>query len=256
MSPPVDPKIFGQTHDFDGELFRHVKGTRKPTAVDGIVRTFKMLLATGKLKPGDRLPNEQVLTETFDTSRGTLREAIKILSAYGVIDVRRGDATYISEVSGPKIIDLLLFQMMISKFDRTKLRELREFMEVGMVAFVLRHITDEDMEKIEQVHLEFVSLNDSETATPEEIARADIAFHREIARSIRNDLIFMVYMFTMMLLNDSIIENKTRRKDNAVMHHTHILEQLRLRDEQGVKRCIMESIDEWMELAELREQGL
>ena len=59
------------------------KATKRESAVDIVVNSIKQLLADKKLLPGDKLPNELEISEGLGVSRGSVREAMKILSAFG-----------------------------------------------------------------------------------------------------------------------------------------------------------------------------
>jgi len=61
---------------------------------------IKELIRDEKLKPGEKLPNELELCSLFSVSRPTIREAVKILISQGIIEIRRGKGTYVTEVPG------------------------------------------------------------------------------------------------------------------------------------------------------------
>ena len=67
------------------ELF---KKDKRESAVDIVVNNIKQLLIERKLKPGDRLPSELEISEGMGVSRGSVREAMKILTAFGLVDIR------------------------------------------------------------------------------------------------------------------------------------------------------------------------
>ena len=60
-------------------------------------RLYNSIVAEGTLRPGDKLPNEVELSQQLGVSRATLREAIRELAACGVLEVRRGRGTFVSE---------------------------------------------------------------------------------------------------------------------------------------------------------------
>ena len=99
----------------------------RPTAssVDFVVDSIKELLLGKKVFPGDRLPPETELCRLLSVSRGSVREAMKILSALGIVEVKRGDGTYISTGSGEVMFDPLLFSLIVSQPAFAELKELR-----------------------------------------------------------------------------------------------------------------------------------
>ena len=76
------------------ELFR---ANKRESAVDFVVNKIKKLLVEQKLKPGDRLPNEVEISEAMNVSRGSVREALRILTAFGLVESRVGTGTYICQ---------------------------------------------------------------------------------------------------------------------------------------------------------------
>ena len=67
------------------ELFR---ANKRESTVDIVVNNIKKLLIERKLKPGDRLPNEVEISEAMNVSRGSVREALRILTAFGLVESR------------------------------------------------------------------------------------------------------------------------------------------------------------------------
>ena len=85
------------------------EASKRESAVDIVVNSIKQLLMERRLKPGDKLPNELEISEGLGVSRGSVREAMKILSAFGLVDIRVGNGTYVCETPGNELIDSLLF---------------------------------------------------------------------------------------------------------------------------------------------------
>src|SRR5438046_2974495 len=63
------------------------------------VLSIKEMIVAGRLRPGDRLPNEEQLRTELGISRNSLREAVRALSVMKVLDVRQGDGTYVTSLS-------------------------------------------------------------------------------------------------------------------------------------------------------------
>ena len=73
------------------------EASKRESAVDLVVNSIKQLLMERTLKPGDKLPSELEISEELRVSRGSVREAMKILSAFGLVDIRVGNGTYVCE---------------------------------------------------------------------------------------------------------------------------------------------------------------
>src|SRR5215216_1902702 len=71
---------------------------------EAAIRRMRDMIASGRLQPGQRLPPEADLAAELGASRNTLREAVRALVTARVLDVRRGDGTYVTSLTP----DLLL----------------------------------------------------------------------------------------------------------------------------------------------------
>nr|WP_304052308.1 FadR/GntR family transcriptional regulator [Enterocloster clostridioformis] len=74
--------------------------TNAKTLSVSIASEIENIIIEGSLKPGDRIPNEQELMETYHTSRSTIREAIKSLVSRGTLEIRRGKGTFVCQLPG------------------------------------------------------------------------------------------------------------------------------------------------------------
>jgi DNA-binding FadR family transcriptional regulator len=130
--------------DDDVDMFKAVSFNRVSQA---IVEQVKLLLRQGRLKPGDRLPNEREMCERFGVSRVTVREALRVLEAGGLIQIRvgaRGGAFVTSPTSqqvGAGLADLLN----LSPLTAPDVTEARQVFELGIVPLVVERATDDDI---------------------------------------------------------------------------------------------------------------
>ena len=76
---------------------------------DEAILKIKEMIVSGELAPGDRLPPEKELSESLGLSRNSLREAVKALELIRVLDVRRGDGTYVTSLEPSLLLEALSF---------------------------------------------------------------------------------------------------------------------------------------------------
>src|SRR3954464_11768538 len=72
---------------------------------DEAIEKIRAMITSGELRPGDRLPSEPELGAQLGLSRSSLREAVKALSLINVLDVRRGDGTYVTSLDPGLLMD-------------------------------------------------------------------------------------------------------------------------------------------------------
>src|SRR5918995_6680433 len=76
---------------------------------DEAIDKIKEMLLRGELKAGDRLPPEKELSDRLGLSRSSLREAVKALELIRVLDVRRGDGTYVTSLEPRLLLEAMSF---------------------------------------------------------------------------------------------------------------------------------------------------
>ncbi len=81
------------------------------TVVKLVIDRITSAIISGQYKIGEKLPSEYELIEELQVSRNSLREAMKILSAMGVVDIKRGDGTYICSQINPNMFDSVIYSL-------------------------------------------------------------------------------------------------------------------------------------------------
>ena len=106
----------------------------------------------GELKPGDQIPTEPELSSLFNVGRNTVREAIRILVAYGVLEIRRAEGTFICDGFSPSMINPAIYQIILQKESRyEELIGLRKIIENGMMQLLMdMDIPQETWNRIER----------------------------------------------------------------------------------------------------------
>jgi GntR family transcriptional repressor for pyruvate dehydrogenase complex len=231
------------------ELF---KAERLESAVDRVLNVFKEALITGKLKPGDRIPSEMELSRSLSMSRGSVREAMKILDAFGIVEIRRGDGTYIARSDHKVVFDPLLFSLILSNANVKELVELRELMEFAIVKLIIAHAGDSELRNIEQTIFQMQELieNYSEIGV-DELVQSDLAFHSAMGDAAQNRLVKKIYSFVMDFFEPSIrlTHEKERGGRTALFHHRNIFEALMKKNVEAAIEAVEASIVAWKNLS-------
>ncbi len=229
----------------DPSLFQ-TKQSRE-SAVDAVVNRFRELIAQGKLKPGDLLPSEGALAEAMGISRGSVREAMKILSALGVVEVRRGDGTYVSTGMGRTLLDPFLLRLMLSAPDRRQLVEFRRMMEFDVARAAHRNRTDQNVAAVNAAVAAMETALTHREADSAALAELDLAFHRALGQATGNVLIAQLYEFILQYFEPSIREtyDQPGNAARAIGYHREICRALSDGTEQELLAAVEESICGW-----------
>ena len=78
---------------------------REQTLTERAQRQLEELIVAGKIKPGDRLPSESQMGKMLGVSRTVVREAVRLLSARGLVDVKTGSGIYVRELNSIMMSD-------------------------------------------------------------------------------------------------------------------------------------------------------
>ena len=113
-----------------------------PQRAAKIARQLTELIEIQNLGPGDRLPPERQLAEMLEVSRPSLREALHILQAQGLVQIRHGQGTFVQE---PIVAQELRASMMATTHDLNELFDAREVLEVPASNWAAIKATKEDI---------------------------------------------------------------------------------------------------------------
>lgn len=227
--------------------------TAKPSesSVDYVVNNIKELLLTQKVKPGDRLPPEMELARLLSVSRGSVREAMKILSAFGIVDIRRGDGTYVAAIGGKVLFDPLLFSLILSQPTFDELKEFRLLLEKDVVRLVIANAGDDEIRLLRGVHEQMDALKGQAARSYDRLLAADLEFHGVLGRICHNGLLDKIYRFIMEYFKPFIAQSLRQHTDfslESAETHRRVLEAVEKRDVAAAEKAIEYSLDVWQRL--------
>lgn len=149
---------------------------------DETILRIKRMITSGELKPGDRLPPEPELSEALGVGRSSLREAVKALEVIRVLDVRRGDGTYVTSLEPRLLLEAMSF--MIDLHDDASILEIfavRRILEPAAAALAAHRIDVDTVRELREA-LERVGA----ATSVEELVEHDLLFHRRITEAAGN----------------------------------------------------------------------
>ena len=226
------------------------EATKRESAVDIVVNSIKQLLIDRRLKPGDKLPSELEISEGLGVSRGSVREAMKILSAFGLVDIKIGNGTYVCESPSNGMLDSFLFTFFASNPNVEDLYELRCIFEIDILELILKHY-DENWEYRRQLrkNLDELTALMNEGATPEQLKHNDLEFHHLMGKASNNLLVEKIYNFIIEFMGPSISKTHEKQKGEIVYEvHKNILDIIETRNSSRIEEVIKASVDTWSRL--------
>ncbi|MFQ5960251.1 MAG: FadR/GntR family transcriptional regulator [Candidatus Methylomirabilales bacterium] len=217
-----------------------LKAVKKTRVYEDIVAQLKELIAHGKLRPGDQLPSERELSEMFQVSRASVREAIRALESVGLIEIRQGEGTYIAS-SAETLLASLGSALAQHQDPLYQVFEARKLLEPATAALAAERATVEEVAKLEAILTEQAT----QIAEGETGVEADTRFHSTLAEAARNEVLLR--------LNDAIVDSlrETRvrslqtqgRPARSLAGHQEILEAIRLKDPAKAREAMLNHLE-------------
>jgi GntR family transcriptional repressor for pyruvate dehydrogenase complex len=211
-----------------------------------IVEQVRDLIKEGRLKPGDKLPPEQVLAEEFGASRPSVREALSALEILGITESRGGKGNFIK--------DNLSFPLYEQKFRELEeeespfeLLEARKVLETEIVGLAAKNATEEEIATIQG---SLNKMKDAMTNIPE-IMEFDREFHINIAKAAHNSLLFSMMIYLTDLLKEKLWINLKEkswsipgRPQKYFEEHNEILSAIKNKDNKKARQKMYDHLNE------------
>lgn len=234
-----------------------------PTAIDPVrqslaakvVTHFSDQIREGRLPDGTRLPTEDQLTEELKVSRSPLREAIKILEAQGILEIRRGVGTFVCEGAQAALRHLSLFQLLLRDARAKELAELRMMIERTAAEFAARNRSDAQLKTIMDANAELERIVRSVDADIDRMTDADVEFHSAIFDACGNRLVSSIGKFVVEMMRPMIRASLLRLGGmNAVTTHALVVEMIARQEGDLVigtaEKLVGVGLDRWMQSLE------
>jgi len=206
-----------------------------------IVSQIEHRIETGELNVGDQLPSERELAEQFAVSRTAVREAVKALRQKGLVEIRPGRGTFITNGTSDTIRHSLSMLMKIGVANGSgNLVEVREILEPEIAALAATRITDEYIASMQAA----VETMDTALDNVDVFVEADLDFHLALAEGTQNPII--------PILMDSIIDllREQRKRigltkgglQRGQVHHKKILDAVTRHDAEAARQAMQDHL--------------
>ena len=154
-----------------------------------VLEQLREAILSGRIRPGDRLPGERQLCESFGVGRPTLREALRSLEAIGMIEVRpgKGGGSYAVTPSESTVGDALSALLSLRGASPEDLAEFRVDFEGENAAWAARCADAADISALQAIVAEAGAVAE-DAAGRSRLARIDVRWHEALARATKNRL--------------------------------------------------------------------
>ncbi|SER25584.1 DNA-binding transcriptional regulator, FadR family [Gracilibacillus ureilyticus] len=196
---------------------------------------MSMIAIEKRFVPGDKLPNENELSEELNISRTTLREAIRILVTNGVLEIRRGKGTYVKEDIDAENTESLSF-LADAKINARDLYEMRLIFEPEAAFYATIRASDAELKRI----LEYGMLIEQKIKRNEDRTAVEQKFHKSIVKATHNEFMEKLMPVIYQAIDKGVILSKKKEMaiKDTINDHNMIMEFMKNRNPDGAKSAM------------------
>lgn len=203
-----------------------------------VVQMLQKAIRAGELKFGEQIPSEVELAEKLGVGRSSVREAVKVLVTFGLLEIRRGQGTFVTDNFLESIFSILGFSMAGGYIE--DLLVVRQVLEGGCTRLIYNQLTEADCDELEKLTEQL----DSSKNSSEENAMIDGAFHKRLIGFTNNQMMIRIYsmitkqiasLLTMLMEHEAIVTTAKKK-------HMEIIEALRKQDLEQLSKNMNEHL--------------
>jgi DNA-binding FadR family transcriptional regulator len=203
-------------------------------AFEKIAGQIEEAIVQGRLKPGDRLPSERELAESFGASRASVREALRVLEAFGVVVARRGTGpnagSIVADGAQTGLQGALRLSISLLQIPPGDVVDVRAVLEARAAERAATRASPEDIAQLRAIVAAMPAANDIA-----EYNRLDTEFHIELARASGSVLLPVLMealratVKRLMLETLASLDDWMDARDRLVIEHTEIIDAIAAR---------------------------
>jgi len=210
---------------------------------DSITNDLIGLIVERKLKAGDALPSEAELAQKFSVSKPTVREAMKELAIFGVIERRQGKSTRVKAIDSSVLSSFFRISIGHSEHGIQNALELRRGLEVEVARLAAIRASDEQIQTI----FSEVQKMEENTGNIELWLQHDLAFHRAVTEASQNEIMINLFSglgnvieYTMRAIG---MQRDLRDASKTLKRHMDIAMAIRERDSSAARDAMTAHFD-------------
>lgn len=204
-----------------------------------VIQALGQRIVGGEYRPGDTLPREETLADSLDVSRTALREAMKVLSAKGLLESRPKIGTRVRESRYWHQLDADVLAWRCASMPTAdfvqKLVEMREMIEPAAAAVAARCRSEEQLDRLDAAYRAMEAAR-----SRADWAEADLAFHEAILHATGNELIVSLFTVIETALGTYFVlsARNARNFKYSLPQHGKVLEAIRRRQPEAARRAL------------------
>lgn len=213
---------------------------KKERLVDRVVAEVERAIVEGQLTPATNLPPERELAVQLGVSRTVVREAVRILTAKGLLEAKHGIGTVVRHVSPEQLAEPLSLLLQTSRGAITfeHLYQVRSILEIENASLAAAQATPEDIAQLQGAIAAMIAAQE----TPTLLASCDADFHRTLAKLTHNPLLAIFIDSIFDVLREYIVRMAPHLDAgrDVLPFHIAVYERVAAHDPEGARQAMRE----------------
>lgn len=212
---------------------------KKVTLTEQIIEQIAGMITSGQLKPGDKLPNERDLAEMFGVTRSRIREALRALSLVGMLTIKPGDGSFVSE-EGTKVPEETVMWMYYQEMNKhDEIYAARSLIETEVYLTCYDNRTPEILEQLDRYRDMLLDV-EVEEISAEDFAQKLSEIDTYVGDVCGNSIYARLMQIMVLMRKDSALKvlSLASSKESAVFYRCKILNSFHQDDRNKVKKCL------------------
>lgn len=226
-------------------MFKPIKD-KQSSIHEKVIHELKELILEGKLKAGDKLPSERALADMLGVSRSSLREALKIMEAIGLLEIKRGQGVFVVDHNLDQHMENFLNNLFVSDAKISELFEIRKVLETEATTWAALRATKVQIKKLEKlVEDSITSLQKGGNNKVALLAQHDNEFHTRLMEASNNSVLIQIMdgLFDLLIGSKSKAMIVPKRAEKSLEEHKLIVSALLKRDADLAKKIMLKHLE-------------
>lgn len=223
----------GRTGARENVQFKPAQARR---AFDEIIDQVRAMIASGELRPGERLPSERMLADQFAVSRNTVREALRMLEIAGLVTLKRGatGGSFIADGDPSIVASSLSDALHLTDISLADVTETLHGISSMAARIACERMTEDDLAKLDANLKQAAAL--TKAGEWDEKVKVHLEFHSLLAQSTGNPLLVLI-THTLLDVVGKVIEQVGATHDDSIIRSRRaLMRALHARDPEAAVR--------------------
>jgi GntR family transcriptional regulator, transcriptional repressor for pyruvate dehydrogenase complex len=218
-----------------------------------IINRITNAIIDGELKPGDKIPTEIEFSEILGVGRNSVREAIKVMVSFGVLEIRRAEGTFVVENFSQNLLNPIVYGLILANKSMEDLLEFKITFLNSVLFLAIQKATDEDIDKLKEYYNAFCTSMEEGPGKIDDMYTKSKEFYQFLGEMTKNPMVIQLNEIVLKISKYSrvkAIQNSIDigKRKSLPDNYLRIVKLIEKRDKNGIGILIDSTLKEWKDL--------